>query len=89
LQKLLMQASARLLLDGRRPTDITALAPSLFASDASGWRLRGLLFFDVVADLVSKGVPIGRKPEAGEADDESAEVIFDPDLVSGAEREEE
>jgi CRISPR-associated protein Cst1 len=85
LQRLLMQASARLLLDGRQPPDITAVAHSLLAMDGNGWRLRGLLFFDVVADLVGKGVPVGRKAEPGEAEEEPARVMFDPDPLSGTE----
>jgi CRISPR-associated protein Cst1 len=89
LQKLLMHASYRLLLDGRKPADITALAPELFATGGNGWRLRGLLFFDVIAELVSKDVPIGRKAEAGEEDDEPVRMGFDPDPVSGAESEED
>jgi CRISPR-associated protein Cst1 len=63
LQKLLMLASARLLLDGRQPPDITSAAPALLAPDQDGWRLRGLLFFDVVADLAGRGVQIGQKTE--------------------------
>jgi CRISPR-associated protein Cst1 len=63
LQKLLMLASARLMLDGHRPPDITGVAPALLAQDENGWRLRGLLFFDVVADLSGRGVEIGQKTE--------------------------
>jgi len=87
LQKLMMRASARLVLDGRQPADITGVAPALFATDGNGWRLRGLLFFDVVAELVNKGAPIGRKAEPGEAEEE-AELGFDPDPVSGQESRE-
>jgi CRISPR-associated protein Cst1 len=82
LQKLLMLASARLLLDGRQPPDITAAAPALLAPDQDGWRLRGLLFFDVVADLTGRGVQIGQKTE------DEDEVIPDdlgfPDDEEGA-----
>jgi CRISPR-associated protein Cst1 len=85
LQKLMMQASARLMLDGRRPADVSAVAPALFAADANGWRLRGLLFFDVMAELVSKNVPIGRKPEAGEDEEDPVGTGWDPDPVSGQE----
>jgi CRISPR-associated protein Cst1 len=85
LQKLLMQASARLLLDGRRPADITVLAPALFATDTNGWRLRGLLFFDVVAELVNEGVPIGRKAGMDESEEEPGEMTFDPNPLSGQE----
>ena len=86
LQKLMMRATARLMLDGRQPADVTAVAPALFATDTNGWRLRGLLFFDVVAELVSQGVQIGRKPEPGEdAGEETTEPRFDPDPVSDQE----
>lgn len=86
LQKLMMRATARLMLDGRQPADITAVAPALFASDGNGWRLRGLLFFDVMAELVNQGVQIGRMPKPGEPEeDEAAELGFDPDPVSDRE----
>ena len=78
LQKLCMEATARLLLDGQRPPDITAVAPSLFASDMNGWRLRGLLFFDVVADLVNRDAPIGHKTEADGPDEDLSTKTFDP-----------
>lgn len=87
LQKLMMRAAARLMLDGRQPADISAVAPALFASDANGWRLRGLLFFDVIGDLVSQGVEIGRTatPDDPEGTEEAAEPQFDPDPVSDQE----
>ena len=85
LQRLLMEASARLLLDGRQPPDITTVVPALLAPDQNGWRLRGLLFFDVVAELVNRGAPIGHKTE--EADEEMAVPSFDPDPLSGTESE--
>jgi CRISPR-associated protein Cst1 len=89
LQKLMMQASARLMLDGRQPPDVSHLAPALFATDANGWRLRGLLFFDVIAELASKNVPIGRKPEAEEPGVEPAGTPWDPDPVTGLDNGEE
>jgi CRISPR-associated protein Cst1 len=85
LQKLMMRAAARLMLDGRPPADLTAVAPALFATDGNGWRLRGLLFFDVMAELVNQGVQIGRTAAPGEAGDEAAELRFDPDPVSDRE----
>jgi CRISPR-associated protein Cst1 len=88
LQKLMVHASARLMLDGRKPADVSALAPALFATDPNGWRLRGLLFFDVIADLVSKNAPIGRKTEANE-DEEPISTHWDPDSVTGIESGEE
>jgi CRISPR-associated protein Cst1 len=88
LQKLMMRAAARLMLDGRQPADLTAVAPALFASDGNGWRLRGLLFFDVVAELVNQGVQIGRAATPGDAEDEAAEPRFDPDPVSDRESQE-
>lgn len=81
LQKLCMEATARLLLDGQRPPDITAVAPSLFAPDMSGWRLRGLLFFDVVADLVNRGAAIGHKAEPDEPDEDLSTKTFDPSVA--------
>jgi CRISPR-associated protein Cst1 len=85
LQKLMIRATARLMLDGRQPADITAVAPSLFATDGNGWRLRGLLFFDVVAELVNQGVQIGRPATPGEPEEDTAEPRFDPDPVSDRE----
>jgi CRISPR-associated protein Cst1 len=85
LQKLMMRAAARLMLDGRQPADLTAVAPALFAGDGDGWRLRGLLFFDVVAELVNQGVRIGRTAAPDEAGEEAAEPRFDPDPVSDRE----
>jgi CRISPR-associated protein Cst1 len=78
LQKLCMEATARLLLDGQRPPDVTAVAPSLFAPDMTGWRLRGLLFFDVVAELVKREVPLGNKAEPDEPDEDLSAETFDP-----------
>jgi CRISPR-associated protein Cst1 len=90
LQRLMMRASARLMLDGRPPADLTAVAPALFAADGNGWRLRGLLFFDVVAELVNQGVQIGRtaRPGEPEEDEEVTEPRFDPDPVSDRENAE-
>ena len=87
LQKLMMRAAARLMLDGRQPADLTAVAPALFATDGNGWRLRGLLFFDVMAELVNQGVEIGRTAKQGEPeeDEEATEPRFDPDPVSDRE----
>jgi len=75
LQRLLMEASARLLLDGRKPADITAVAPDLL-DGKDAWRLRGQLFFEVVAALVAQGAPIGTR-----ADDENDEAVADAPLV--------
>ena len=85
LQKLMMRATARLMLDGHQPADITAVAPALFGTDGNGWRLRGLLFFDVMAELVNQGVHIGRTATPGEPEEEAAEPRFDPDPVSDQE----
>jgi CRISPR-associated protein Cst1 len=77
LQGLLMRASARLLLDGRRPPDVTAVAPALLAAGPSGrdgWRLRGLLFFDVVTSLSNRGAEIGLK-SAEEQDDDTQDAV--------------
>lgn len=81
LQRLLMEAANRLLLDGGHPPDVASAAQALLAPSLDGWRLRGLLFFDVVAELVNQGVPIGHKPapdDSGDPDDEAAGPSFDP-----------
>ena len=85
LQRLLMHASNRLILDGRKPADVSSLAPALFAADGNGWRLRGLLFFDVIAELVNRDAPIGRKAGGSEEDEDPDAMAFDPDPVSGVE----
>jgi CRISPR-associated protein Cst1 len=86
LQKMFVEASARLYLDGGQPPDITAVAPALFAQDQNGWRLRGLLFFDVLAELVSRGIQIGQKADPDDEDDENP--VWDPDPLSGQASEE-
>jgi CRISPR-associated protein Cst1 len=84
LQKLLMEASARLMLDGGHPPDVTTAALQLLAPDINAWRLRGQLYFDVIATLVVREAPIGRKPEPGEAtdpddlEDDDLSRSFDP-----------
>jgi CRISPR-associated protein Cst1 len=77
LQQLLMRASARLLLDGCRPADISAVAPALLADGPAGrdgWRLRGLLFFDVIAELTGRSAQIGHKG-TGEQDDDDSDPV--------------
>jgi CRISPR-associated protein Cst1 len=75
LQKLLMRANARLILDTGRAPDISRVTPALFAADISAWRLRGQLYFEVLAELVDRKVPIARKPEPGDENE------IDPDEV--------
>ncbi len=75
LQQLLIAATARLVLDGRRPADVTEAVPALLGDNPQGWRLRGLLFFEVVAVLMERGVQIGRKTDA---DDDDTEIPFPP-----------
>ena len=78
LQQLLMRASARLLLDGRQPADITAVAPALLGEGPAGrdgWRLRGLLFFDVVADLTGRGAQVGHRSAAEQDDDDAQDAV--------------
>jgi CRISPR-associated protein Cst1 len=83
LQKLLMLASARLLLDGREPPDITSVAPALLDPGQDGWRLRGLLFFDVVAGLAGRDIQIGqRAEEAEEAEEEDGDEASDDAIGS-------
>lgn len=74
LQKLLMTASARLYLDGRQPAVINGVTPDLLVGQ-DGWRLRGQLFFDVIAELVARDAKTGLKSEDEPEDD--AEVGFD------------
>ena len=79
LQRLLIEAANRLLLDGGHPPDITPAAQSLLAPDLNGWRLRGLLFFDVVAELVNRGAPIGHKSSPDDdPDDEAFSTSLNP-----------
>ncbi|WP_242666154.1 MULTISPECIES: hypothetical protein [Parafrankia] len=66
LQVLMMEASARLYLDGRNPPDVTRVTKGLLAAGGEGTRLRGQLFFEVVAELVARGVEIGAKKAGGE-----------------------
>ncbi|TQN30266.1 CRISPR-associated protein Cst1 [Haloactinospora alba] len=69
LHKLLMTAGARLYLNGEAPADITNVAPELLASGQHGWRNRGLLFFEVLAELRRLEVSIGTAADAEEDDD--------------------
>jgi CRISPR-associated protein Cst1 len=85
LQQVMIRAAHRLLLDGQQPADVSELTPALLAKNASGWRLRGQLYFEVVAKLVEKEVPIGVKAGSGDPDDEVTEPGFDTDSVSGPE----
>jgi CRISPR-associated protein Cst1 len=75
LHKLLMSASARLYLDGRRPADITEMAPQLLTDGPQGWRLRAQLFFEVIAKLSAAGAPVD-KPDEGEEIDDKAPALF-------------
>jgi CRISPR-associated protein Cst1 len=93
LQKLFMEASARLMLDGGHPPDITTAALQLLAPDINAWRLRGQLYFDVIAELVAREAPIGRKPEPGEAtdrgdlEDDDLSRSFDPPIADDENQE--
>lgn len=79
LHKLLMEASARLLRDGGQPANISGIAPTLLSTGPDGWRWRAQLFFEVVADLVAAGAPIGRTPTDEDDTDEVGDTIrFDP-----------
>lgn len=80
LQQLLMKATARLVLDGHRPADVTEVVPGLLGSGPQGWRLRGQLFFEVVAELMARGVQIGKKTEAEDDEDENPEMPFPPSV---------
>ncbi|CAJ64212.1 MULTISPECIES: hypothetical protein [Frankia] len=62
LQRLLMEATARLWLDGRRPADITKTAQPLLHGP-QGYQWRGQLFFEVSAELDRRGAAIGKKSD--------------------------
>jgi CRISPR-associated protein Cst1 len=80
LQKLLMEANARLILDTGRAPDISGATQHLLAPDINAWRLRGQLYFDVLAELVARKAPIARQPEPG-AEREPQELDFDPPVT--------
>ncbi len=94
LQRLLMEASARLLLDGRRPSDITGVTGTLLGSTPQGWQLRGQLFFEVVAELVARGASIGTPGETDETDETDEDdggrngLLVELDPVDGGDEEE-
>jgi CRISPR-associated protein Cst1 len=69
LHAVMVRAANRLLLDGSEPADVSALAPALFGSGPNGWRLRGQLYFEIVANLVERGVPIGHKAAPDEPEE--------------------
>jgi CRISPR-associated protein Cst1 len=81
LQKLLMKANARLILDTGTAPDVSGVTQLLFAPDISAWRLRGQLYFEVLAELVARGAPIARKPEP-DGDGEPDESAEEADLES-------
>ncbi|GLW64294.1 hypothetical protein Arub01_25380 [Actinomadura rubrobrunea] len=70
LYRLLKEASSRLALDGRPQEPINELFPLLFAEGPQGWRTRGQLYFDVMAELIVRDVPIG---EPGDQQDDEQE----------------
>ncbi|SNQ48630.1 conserved hypothetical protein [Frankia canadensis] len=80
LQRLLMQATARLFLDGRQPADITRVTERLLHGP-QGYQLRGQLFFEVAAELVRRQAAIGQKsgdePEGGEDDPDAPLIPLD------------
>jgi CRISPR-associated protein Cst1 len=79
LQDLLMEAVARLLLDGRRPPDITDVTGLLFAPTSEGRHLRGQLFFEVATGLVARDARIGtRVKDDTDAERDGPLVGFDP-----------
>ncbi|ABW10834.1 conserved hypothetical protein [Parafrankia sp. EAN1pec] len=80
LQVLLMGACARLYLDGQKPPDVTRITEHLLASGQEGHRLRGQLFFEVVAELVGRGVEIGART-TGAATEAGTETEADGPLV--------
>lgn len=82
LQKLLMKASARLFLDGSDRVRINDLIPLLQAEGNQGWRVRGQLYFDVLDELIRRGVRIGK------SDDEDDPASEDGEYDDGDEGEE-
>ncbi|MEY9211471.1 CRISPR-associated protein Cst1 [Thermobifida halotolerans] len=87
LHKLLMAVSARLYLDGGEPGDVTAaVVEDLLAAGANGWRLRALLWFEVLAELGRLGVSLSGHEEDP---DEEEPTRFDDPLADVDERDEE
>ncbi|GGL19472.1 hypothetical protein [Mangrovihabitans endophyticus] len=78
LNRLLMQASARLLRDGTRPADVSGVTPALMSGGPDGWRLRAQLFFEVVAELVHRDAAIGAKPDPDTQPDDEP-MLLDAD----------
>ncbi len=75
LQRLLMEATARLMLDGKNPQDITDITQRLLHG-SQGYLWRGQLFFEVAAELVRRGAAIGAKNEA------EPETVTDGPLIT-------
>ncbi|WP_433334995.1 hypothetical protein [Spirillospora sp. CA-294931] len=71
LSKLLMTASARLFLDGGKQEPVNHQFAQLCTDGPQGWRVRGQLYFDVMAELINRGVQVGKpgSEELSEADD--------------------
>ncbi|KQC34892.1 hypothetical protein [Frankia sp. ACN1ag] len=80
LQRLLMEATARLILDGRKAADITDVAQRLLHGP-QGYQLRGQLFFEVAAELDHRGAAIGKKSDDEPDTVKPDEPLFGADLV--------
>ncbi|SKA23112.1 CRISPR-associated protein Cst1 [Marinactinospora thermotolerans DSM 45154] len=77
LHKLLVTVSARLYLDGGEPVDVGPAVEELLAAGSRGWRLRALLWFEVLAELGRLGVSLSGA-EAGEDGGDDQPTEFDP-----------
>lgn len=76
LRQLLMKASARLYLDGHQPALIHEITPTLLGTSPDGYRWRGQLFFEVLGELVRRGVQIGKRSEAEPDEGEDTDMPF-------------
>ncbi|RBQ14160.1 hypothetical protein DP939_42140 [Spongiactinospora rosea] len=79
LHKLLLTASARLLLDGRDQRVDSDVLGDLLADGSRGWRERTVLWFDVVKGLQDRKVPIAAGSDESDDAEQAEEIKFDAD----------
>lgn len=86
LRKLLVTANARLFLDGKTVEPINQLYSQLCGDGPLGWRVRGQLFFDVMAEMHARGVQVGQVGEEEDgAEGEGGGSDWDGDDTDGEE----